>query len=239
MRLIRGAGLRGLGGIHPRIPVEDESAEVCGEIIRPLLSIRRRELRQYLNDIGQAWREDATNADDQFTRNRVRKLVRPSAGKRIQSVGGGESGRVIGDRARRRRLLGRRNLRLARNHRPLERTRLGTGIVERTESGSDRFAGRSAEATVFLSRRSGGRRSAIANRQRSLAGRKRIRQPHVATRRAHRRSAQAGEGHRRTYPGFRWSSSTWKRFCDSRKKTVAAKNCRSRRAGSLGASPTS
>ena len=77
MRLIRGAGLRGLGGIHPRIPVENDHDEVSGEIIRPLLAFRRRDLEQYLNDIHQAWREDSTNADDQFTRNRVRKLLVP------------------------------------------------------------------------------------------------------------------------------------------------------------------
>ncbi len=77
MRMIRGAGLRGLGGIHPRIPVEDDQEEICGEIIRPLLAFRRRELEQYLNDLRQHWREDSTNADDHFTRNRVRKLVVP------------------------------------------------------------------------------------------------------------------------------------------------------------------
>jgi len=77
MRLIRGAGLRGLGGIHPRVPVEDDQEEICGEIIRPLLASRRRELQQYLNDIHQPWREDSTNADDRFSRNRVRKLVVP------------------------------------------------------------------------------------------------------------------------------------------------------------------
>ncbi len=77
MRIIRGAGLRGLGAIHPRIPVEDDVGEICGEIIRPLLGIRRHELEQYLKDIGQCWREDSTNADDRFTRNRVRKLVVP------------------------------------------------------------------------------------------------------------------------------------------------------------------
>jgi tRNA(Ile)-lysidine synthase len=77
MRMIRGAGLRGLGGIHPRIPVEDDDGEICGEIIRPLLGIRHRELEQYLNDIGQPWREDSTNTDSRFTRNRVRKLVVP------------------------------------------------------------------------------------------------------------------------------------------------------------------
>jgi len=77
MRMIRGAGLRGLGGIHPRIAVEDDDGEMSGEIVRPLLGVRRRELEQYLKDIGQAWREDSSNADERFTRNRVRKLVVP------------------------------------------------------------------------------------------------------------------------------------------------------------------
>jgi tRNA(Ile)-lysidine synthase len=77
MRMIRGAGLRGLGGIHPRILVEGDDGEISGEIVRPLLTIRRHELEQYLRDIGQPWREDSTNTDDRFTRNRVRKLVVP------------------------------------------------------------------------------------------------------------------------------------------------------------------
>ena len=76
MRMIRGAGLKGLGGIHPRILVEDDG-EVSGEIIRPLLAVRRHELEEYLKDIGQPWREDSTNMGDHFTRNRVRKLVVP------------------------------------------------------------------------------------------------------------------------------------------------------------------
>jgi len=92
MRLIRGTGLRGLGGIHPRILVEREEAqhedvehqgvvhgdkESHGEIIRPLLMIRRRELEQYLTGLKQPWREDTSNVDSKFTRNRVRKLVLP------------------------------------------------------------------------------------------------------------------------------------------------------------------
>ena len=77
MRLIRGAGLRGLGGVYPRITVEDDAGEVCGEIVRPLLMIRRREVEQYLKEIGQSWRDDSTNTDISFTRNRLRKLVVP------------------------------------------------------------------------------------------------------------------------------------------------------------------
>ena len=56
---------------------EDESGEGQGEIVRPLLGVRRRELEQYLRDIKQPWREDSSNADSKFTRNRLRKLVLP------------------------------------------------------------------------------------------------------------------------------------------------------------------
>ena len=77
MRMIRGAGLRGLGGIHPRIVVEDDAGDACGEIVRPLIAFRHRELDAYLREIGQAWREDTTNDDAKFTRNRIRKLVLP------------------------------------------------------------------------------------------------------------------------------------------------------------------
>ncbi len=77
MRMIRGTGLRGLGGIYPRIVVEDEDGESRGEIIRPLLGIRRCELEQYLKDLRQPWRDDSSNADCRFTRNRVRSVVLP------------------------------------------------------------------------------------------------------------------------------------------------------------------
>ena len=77
MRVMRGAGTKGLGAIYPRIEVQDEAGEHCGEIVRPLLEIRRCELEQYLRDLGQVWHEDATNADHAFTRNRVRQLLIP------------------------------------------------------------------------------------------------------------------------------------------------------------------
>ena len=77
MRLIRGSGMRGLGAVHPRITVEDDDGDICGEILRPLLATRRKELEAYLQEIGQSWRDDATNEDEKFTRNRIRKLVVP------------------------------------------------------------------------------------------------------------------------------------------------------------------
>jgi len=77
MRMIRGSGLRGLSSIHPRIVVGDDDGEVSGEIVRPLLGVRRLELEKYLRDFAQPWREDSSNADHRFTRNRVRNLVLP------------------------------------------------------------------------------------------------------------------------------------------------------------------
>ena len=77
MRLIRGTGLRGLGGIYPRIVVEHEDGDGHGEIVRPLLGVRRCELERYLEDLKQPWREDSTNADARLTRNRLRSLVMP------------------------------------------------------------------------------------------------------------------------------------------------------------------
>jgi tRNA(Ile)-lysidine synthase len=68
LRLVRGTGLRGLRGVH------DQTAE---GIIRPLLHVRRTEIEQYLNSIGQAWCEDATNADTHHTRNRIRHELLP------------------------------------------------------------------------------------------------------------------------------------------------------------------
>jgi tRNA(Ile)-lysidine synthase len=77
MRLIRGTGMKGLGAIYPRIVVDREQDGPQGEIVRPLLGTRRRELENYLADLKQPWREDSTNTDSNFTRNRVRKRLLP------------------------------------------------------------------------------------------------------------------------------------------------------------------
>ena len=71
MKAARGAGTRGLAGIFP------EQKLGPGKVVRPLLEVRRQELRSYLRDINQSWREDQTNADLSITRNRVRSLVLP------------------------------------------------------------------------------------------------------------------------------------------------------------------
>jgi tRNA(Ile)-lysidine synthase len=63
LRLFRGSGARGLGAIHP---VKD------GRIIRPLIETRRWEIESYLEKRRAGFREDPSNADPRFTRNRIR-----------------------------------------------------------------------------------------------------------------------------------------------------------------------
>ena len=80
LKLIRGAGLTGLGGIYPR----------RGNVVRPLLDVGRADLRRYLESRGQAWVEDETNEDLENPRNRIRHRVLPEldlAGRRSSSPG--------------------------------------------------------------------------------------------------------------------------------------------------------
>jgi len=77
MRVLRGAGTRGMGGIYPRKAVLCCDGKGVGYVVRPLLGVRRTEVRAYLQSLNQLWREDATNADLQYTRNRVRHGLIP------------------------------------------------------------------------------------------------------------------------------------------------------------------
>ena len=70
-RLLRGSWTEGLGGIYPAI------ACAGGAILRPFLRTRRAEIQAWLREIGQLWREDASNADMAHTRNRVRHELLP------------------------------------------------------------------------------------------------------------------------------------------------------------------
>lgn len=67
MRVLEGAGLRGLAGIPP----------TRGRIIRPLLDLRRAELTAHLDAVGLGWIEDPTNRDLRFLRNRIRHDLLP------------------------------------------------------------------------------------------------------------------------------------------------------------------
>ena len=65
--LLRGAGPGGLGGIAP----------VCGKLIRPMLSVARKEIEQYAKKNAVPYRTDSTNADTAYTRNYLRREVLP------------------------------------------------------------------------------------------------------------------------------------------------------------------
>jgi len=67
LKLIRGAGLTGLGGIRPR----------RDRVIRPLLEVSRAELRSYLARREERWIEDESNDDLDNPRNRIRHIVLP------------------------------------------------------------------------------------------------------------------------------------------------------------------
>jgi tRNA(Ile)-lysidine synthase len=73
--ILRGTGLAGLGGIHPRTE----------SVVRPLLGVRRAELRAYLRGKKQDWREDATNQDTGRMRARIRKKLLPLLEREFQS----------------------------------------------------------------------------------------------------------------------------------------------------------
>ena len=69
LRLMRGSGAIGLGGMAPRAVLDGLA------VLRPLLQARRAALRAFLLTEGLAWREDESNASDRYLRNRVRKLL--------------------------------------------------------------------------------------------------------------------------------------------------------------------
>lgn len=71
MRLLRGTSPRGLGGIPP-VTQRDGIT-----IVRPLIDLTRAEIESYLREIGTEFREDASNADPAFLRNRVRHELLP------------------------------------------------------------------------------------------------------------------------------------------------------------------
>jgi tRNA(Ile)-lysidine synthase len=71
LRTLRGCGLDGLVGIHPAL----EMAGVL--LIRPLLELRREELREYLEHLGVFWAEDPSNQNPRFLRTRVRAELLP------------------------------------------------------------------------------------------------------------------------------------------------------------------
>lgn len=81
INLIRGTGIRGLSGIPP----------INGKVIRPLLSIFREDILEYLKTKHIGFVEDSTNKEDIYTRNKIRlnvipllKSINPSVVQAIQ-----------------------------------------------------------------------------------------------------------------------------------------------------------
>ncbi len=68
-RLLRGAGVTGLRGMTPRASIGGMT------VLRPMLGVRRDELRRVLIERGIAWREDRSNASPNQQRNRVRAVL--------------------------------------------------------------------------------------------------------------------------------------------------------------------
>ena len=67
LNILRGTGIAGLAGIKPR----------NGNIIRPLLDVRRADIEDYLRDKGIGYIVDSTNRENDFKRNRLRNIVIP------------------------------------------------------------------------------------------------------------------------------------------------------------------
>ncbi len=102
MRLLRGAGPRGLAGVLASRPLGDST------LIRPMLAISRADAERICERAGWRWREDATNRDLSRLRARLRervlpelRTIEPRAGERAVEAGGllQEAGELIRTRA--------------------------------------------------------------------------------------------------------------------------------------------
>ena len=71
LNLLRGTGLRGISGMA-------EDGQVLGvRVVRPLLGFSRAQIEEYVRGKGLVWREDRTNGDCAYSRNRVRNRIFP------------------------------------------------------------------------------------------------------------------------------------------------------------------
>ena len=76
LNMLRGAGSRGMSGMKEESPLPVEG---YGDIVllRPLLGKTRKEISDYAESHGVPYREDSTNAESEYRRNRIRNLVFP------------------------------------------------------------------------------------------------------------------------------------------------------------------
>jgi tRNA(Ile)-lysidine synthase len=79
MWLLRGAGLKGLGGMSPAHRLDGTHIETNSQpiVIRPLLAVSRAEIEEYLHEKRLAFRVDRSNQDPTFLRNWIRLEVMP------------------------------------------------------------------------------------------------------------------------------------------------------------------
>lgn len=90
--LFRGSALRGLRGMVPLRRLEEFT------LIRPLLSVRRREIEAWLSGQNLTWRTDETNLENIYTRNRLRNQIIPQIEQEINaraSVHVAQAGRYL------------------------------------------------------------------------------------------------------------------------------------------------
>ena len=73
LNMLRGTGVKGMTGMRRSAPLPGSDAR----IIRPLLGFPRKDIHEYAVSHGLRWREDSTNADSAYKRNRVRNEVFP------------------------------------------------------------------------------------------------------------------------------------------------------------------
>lgn len=73
--ILRGSGLKGLGGMATLAEIQIENLQM--KILRPLLPFTREQLEEYAHSHPLRWREDRTNAERQFRRNRIRHELLP------------------------------------------------------------------------------------------------------------------------------------------------------------------
>lgn len=71
LNLLRGCGSRGLRGMSA------DSGEFPRRVLRPLLGVSRRQIREWMLAHSKQWREDSSNSDISFRRNRLRHEVLP------------------------------------------------------------------------------------------------------------------------------------------------------------------
>jgi len=72
LRILRGTGIAGLAGIR-----QHRQLTPGVSLVRPLLTVSRRQVREYLEALGQTCRDDRSNADLRYARNRIRHELLP------------------------------------------------------------------------------------------------------------------------------------------------------------------